>query len=64
MYDYVKSKYESGLAWETTRDSLNHKYQINNEDGYNWSKIETNCNGCYAAINFGASIISLFMVKL
>ena len=61
MHDYVKSKYESGLPWEITRDSLNYKYQINNEDGYNWSKIETNCNGCYAAgINFGASIISLF----
>ena len=61
MYDYVKSKYESGLAWEITRDSLNYKYQINNEDGYNWSKLETKCNGCFAAgINFGASIISLF----
>ena len=35
--------------------------QINNEYGYNWSKIDKSCNGCFAAgINFGASIISLF----
>ena len=61
MYDYVKSKYESGISWEQTRDSLNYKYQVNNEDGYNWSKIDKSCNGCFAAgINFGASIISLF----
>ena len=61
MYDYVKSKYNSGLTWEATRDSLNYKFQINNEHGYNWSKIDKTCNGCFAAgINFGASIISLF----
>ena len=60
MYDFVKAKYEDGISWEITRDSLNLKYQINNEDGYNWSVQEKNCNGCYAAgINFGASIISL-----
>ena len=61
MYDYVKSKYESGLSWEETRDSLNYKFQINNEHGYNLSRVDKSCNGCFAAgINFGASIVSLF----
>ena len=60
MYDFVKAKYEDGVSWEVTRDSLNLKYQINNDDEYNWSVQEKNCNGCYASgINFGASIISL-----
>jgi hypothetical protein len=60
MYDYVKSKYESGLSWEETRDSLNYKFQINNEHGYNLSRVDKSCNGCFAAgINFGASIVSL-----
>ena len=40
MYDYVKSKYESGLSWEETRDSLNYKFQINNEHGYNLSRAD------------------------
>ena len=31
MYDFVKAKYEDGISWEITRDSLNLKYQINNE---------------------------------
>ena len=61
MYDYVKSQYNLGLPWENTRDSLNTKFQVNNEYNYNWSKIDKSCNGCFAAgINFGASIISLF----
>jgi ADP-ribosylglycohydrolase len=61
MYQFVKQKYESGLTWEQTRDALNQKYQINQEDGYKWATEEKGCNGCFAAgINFGASLISLF----
>ncbi len=60
MYDFVKGMYQSGAKWEETRDALHEKYQVNREDGYNWSQIDTVCNGCFAAgINFGASIISL-----
>lgn len=61
MYQFVKQKYESGFTWEQTRDALNQKYQINQEDGYKWATEEKGCNGCFAAgINFGASLISLF----
>ena len=37
IYDYVKSKYEFWIELEETRDSLNYKFQINNEHGYNLS---------------------------
>jgi ADP-ribosylglycohydrolase len=61
IYQFVKQKYKSGLTWEQTRDALNQKYQINQEDGYKWATEEKGCNGCFAAgINFGASLISLF----
>jgi ADP-ribosylglycohydrolase len=60
MYDFVKSKYESGVAWEEARDALHQKYQVNQDDGYLWSTKDTSCHGCFAAgINFGASIVSL-----
>ena len=60
MYDFVKSKYESGITWEEARDALHEKYQIRQEDGYEWATKDTVCNGCFAAgINFGASIVSL-----
>lgn len=60
MYDFVKSKYESGATWEETRDALHEKYQVRQEDGYEWSTKDKICKGCFAAgINFGASIISL-----
>lgn len=61
MYEFVKKQYQSGVKWETARDALHQKYQINHEDGYDWAIKETGCNGCFAAgINFGASLISLF----
>ena len=61
MYDFVKRSYESGLPWETTRDSLHIKYQVNQESGYEWYTKDQVCNGCFAAgINFGASMVSLF----
>jgi len=41
-------------------DALHEKYQVNQDDGYEWSTRDTICNGCFAAgINFGASIVSL-----
>lgn len=60
MYDFVKSQYESGMKWEEARDALHEKYQVRQDDGYEWSTKDEACNGCFAAgINFGASIISL-----
>lgn len=61
MYQYIKSLYEQKIPWEAARDSLHQKYQIRNEDGYEWSKKDSICYGCIAAgINFGASLVSLF----
>lgn len=61
MYDFVKSKYESNLPWEQTRDSIYLKYQVNQEDRYNITSKNLYCNGCFAAgINFAASLVSLF----
>lgn len=59
MYDFVLEKYQTGLPWETTRDALNERYQVQHQDGYDMSAKPG--NGCFAAgINFGASLISLF----
>ena len=61
MYDFVKSKYESDLPWEQTRDSIYVKYQVNQEDGYDITSKNLYCNGCFAAgINYAASLVSLF----
>ena len=61
MYNYVKEKYESGIPWEQTRDSIYFRYQVNEADGYNITSKNLYCNGCFAAgINFAASLISLF----
>ena len=61
MYAFVKSEYESGKPWESTRDALHERYQIQQMDGYDWSTKDKACHGCFAAgINFGASLISLF----
>jgi len=61
MYDFVVKNYNNGTPWETTRDLLHEKYQIQQDDGYLWSSKDKDCSGCFAAgINFGASIISLF----
>ena len=61
MYDFVKSKYKSGIAWEQTRDSIYIKYQVNQEDGYDITSKNLYCNGCFAAgINYAASLVSLF----
>jgi hypothetical protein len=64
MHDFVKASYDSGIPWETTRDSLHIKYQINQEAGNEWYTKDPVCNGCFAAgINFGASMVSLFYGK-
>jgi len=61
MYDFVKIQYDAGIPWEAARDSLHEKYQIRQEDGYDWATKDQACNGCFAAgINFGAGMISLF----
>ena len=66
MYDFVKKQYKDGIPWETIRDNVYQRYQVEHKDGYDHSsgisqeEIEK-CNGCAAAgINFAASIISLF----
>jgi len=61
MYDFVKDQYEKGLSWETIRDNVYMRYQVEEKDGYDITSRNMKCNGCAAAgINFAASIISLF----
>lgn len=61
MYDYTRNLYESGIPWEQTRDSVYHRYQVEQKDGYTVSSRNLYCNGCFAAgINFAASLVSLF----
>ena len=61
MYDYVQQQYEANTTWEEARDGLHQKYQVDQEDGYDWSTRDKECNGCFAAgINFGAGMVSLF----
>ncbi|MEM8968115.1 MAG: ADP-ribosylglycohydrolase family protein, partial [Bacteroidota bacterium] len=61
MYNYVKEKYESGIPWEQTRDSIYYRYQVDQQDGYNITSRNIYCNGCFAAgINYAASLVSLF----
>ena len=59
MYDFVEATFRDGVRWETARDALHQRYQIEHADGYDMSAKPG--NGCFAAgINFGASLISLF----
>jgi hypothetical protein len=61
MYDYTYKLYRSGIPWEQTRDSIYHRYQVQQEDGYDITSRKLYCNGCFAAgINFAASLVSLF----
>lgn len=61
MYDFVLLKYNSGIPWEATRDSIYERYQVNQMDGYTITSQNLYCNGCFAAgINFAASLVSLF----
>jgi hypothetical protein len=64
MYDYVRKLHRSGIEWEQTRDSVYHRYQVQEADGYDMTSRNLYCNGCYAAgINFAASLVSLFYGK-
>jgi len=61
MFDFVKSLYESGISWEQARDAVYHRYQVEQQDGYDITSRGLFCNGCFASgINFAASMISLF----
>ena len=61
MYDFVKKQYNEGIPWETIRDNVYQRYQVEQLDGYDITSRNLYCNGCAAAgINFAASIISLF----
>ncbi|NTW23478.1 MAG: ADP-ribosylglycohydrolase family protein [Lentimicrobium sp.] len=61
MYDFVRGRYNDQFPWETTRDEVYERYQVNQADGYNVTSRNIYCNGCAAAgINFAASLISLF----
>lgn len=60
MYDFVKSRHEAGVPWETARDDVYRRYQVEQRDGYDISSRDLYCNGCFASgINFAASIVSL-----
>ena len=64
MYDFVKSKFDSGIPWEQTRDSIYQRYQVDELDGYHITSQNLYCNGCFAAgVNFAASLVSLFYGK-
>jgi hypothetical protein len=61
MYDFVKKQYNEGLEWETIRDNVYVRYQVDEKDGYDITSRNLRCNGCFAAgINFAASLVSLF----
>ena len=61
MYDFIKRQYNDGLPWETIRDSVYVRYQVEQKDGYDITSRNLKYNGSFAAgINFAASIISLF----
>ena len=61
MYEFVKSKFNSGITWEQTRDSIYQRYQVDQKDGYDITSRNLYCNGCFASgINFASSLISYF----
>jgi hypothetical protein len=61
MFDYTRMLHESGIPWEQSRDSIYHRYQVDQEDGYDITSKNLYCNGCFAAgINFASSLVSLF----
>ncbi len=64
MYDFVREKYDSGISWEQTRDSIYYRYQVEQQGGYHITSKNLYCNGCFASgINFAASLVSLFYGK-
>ena len=64
MFDFVKRQHAAGLPWETTRDEIYQRYQVEQQDGYDVTSRGLYCNGCFASgINFAASLVSLFYGK-
>lgn len=60
MYDFVKRQHQANIPWETVRDSIYQRYQVEQADGYNLTSKKIYCNACFAAgINFASSIVSL-----
>ncbi len=61
MYDFVLAQFQAGVPWETAREALYRRYQLEQQDGYEISAKQLYCNGCFAAgINFAASLLSYF----
>ncbi|MBT8448724.1 MAG: ADP-ribosylglycohydrolase family protein [Gammaproteobacteria bacterium] len=61
MFDFVEAEYLKQTPWESVRDQLYQKYQVEQQGGYDITSQNLYCNGCFASgINFGASLISLF----
>ena len=57
VYQFVKAHYQNNpdkSYWESTRDAIYHRYQLNVNDGYQYSQPFD------AVINFAASLVSLF----
>ena len=60
MFDFVKSRYLAGVPWEQARDEVYVRYQVEQQDGYDITSRNMDCNGCFASgINFASSIVSL-----
>jgi hypothetical protein len=60
MFDFVKSRYQAGVTWEQARDEIYLRYQVEQQDGYDITSRNMECNGCFASgINFASSIVSL-----
>jgi len=61
MFDFVLGQYRAGEPWESARDAVHQRYQVEQADGYDMSSRSLYCNACFAAgINFAASLVSLF----
>jgi hypothetical protein len=57
VYQFVKKHYQNNpdkTDWESTRDAIYHRYQLNVNDGYQYNQPFD------AVINFAASLVSLF----
>ncbi|MGB2115911.1 MAG: ADP-ribosylglycohydrolase family protein [Porticoccaceae bacterium] len=57
VYQFVKNHYQNNpdkTDWESTRDAIYHRYQLNVNDGYQYNQPFD------AVINFAASLVSLF----
>ena len=57
VYQFVKDHYQNNpykTDWESTRDAVYKRYQLNTNDGYQYNQPFD------AVINFAASLVSLF----